>query len=151
MVTTPSSPAIRAYSQHAMTQQLVQQLWGVWMHCMTLLLIAWAHQRHRPCSKLRNQVSVQYAWYWTFNIVDIVHKQWSLLIAQLYNKKNSTNKRSLSLDRQRKREPSKRFSVVSEEDLALGCQGVVPANTKSSNKWAMRNLKKWMDSRSSSE
>ena len=26
-----------------------------------LLLTAWAHQRHSPCSKLRNQVSVQYA------------------------------------------------------------------------------------------
>ena len=57
----------------------------------------------------------------------------------------------LSLDRQRRQDSSKRFSVVSEEDFVLGCQGVVPANTKSSNEWAMRNLKEWMDSRSSSE
>ena len=60
-------------------------------------------------------------------------------------------KLSLSLDRQRRQEPSNRLSVVSEEDLALGCQGVMPDNMKSSNECAVRNLYEWMDNLSSSE
>ena len=56
---------------------------------------------------------------------------------------------SLSLKKKKRADKSERFSFVTDEEIARGCEGVIPANTKLSNQWAVRNLTEWMDSRAS--
>ena len=43
--------------------------------------------------------------------------------------------------------PPQRFGpLTSEEDFRCAAKGVIPLNTKSSNEWALRNLRNWMES-----
>ena len=40
---------------------------------------------------------------------------------------------------------------MSEDDVTLGYQGVVPRNTKLNNEFALKNLKMWMKIRANSD
>ena len=46
------------------------------------------------------------------------------------------------------KEPANRFSFVSDEEASTASKGVVPVNTESTNKWALKNLEEWMEIRS---
>ena len=54
----------------------------------------------------------------------------------------------LRLSLQKNQKPTqKRFSSVTCEEVKEAAKGVVPANTKSSNEWALKNLRAWVSDR----
>ena len=56
------------------------------------------------------------------------------------------------IDKKKKRaDKSERFSFVTDEEIARGCEGVIPANTKLSNQSAAKILAEWMDSRANTD
>ena len=55
---------------------------------------------------------------------------------------DTTNKKQLHLSLQKPTQ--ERFSSVTCKEIKEAAKGVVPANTKSSNKWAFKNLCAWV-------
>ena len=49
------------------------------------------------------------------------------------------------------KEAESRFSLMTDEEAWTASKGVVPANTKSTNKWALKNLEEWMEMRKKSD
>ena len=67
---------------------------------------------------------------------------------------SSTSQKRLSLSLKRpatplKKQPQRFAPLTSEEDLRSAVKGITPLNTQCLNKWALHNLRSWMDSRNS--
>ena len=61
---------------------------------------------------------------------------------------DTTNKKRLRLSLQKNQKPTQKcFSSVTCEEVKEAAKGVVPANTKSSNEWALKNLRAWVSYR----
>ena len=61
---------------------------------------------------------------------------------------DTTNKKRLRLSLRKNQKPiQERFSSVMCEEIKEVAKGVVPANTKSSNEWALKNLRAWISDR----
>ena len=61
---------------------------------------------------------------------------------------DTTNKKRLRLSLRKNQKPiQERFSSVTCEEIKEAAKGVMPANTKSSNEWALKNLRAWISDR----